>query len=106
GGEPVANSVGFETGESVKPFTVVGVTAPKTLATGNKDAGGDADYNKVIFLPYRTDVVRLGREILNWRPGNFTFERVEVHQALVTVDDMANVERTADAIRAVIDAYH
>ncbi len=104
--DPVGKSVGFEHWESVKPYTVVGVTAPKTLATGNKDAGGDADYNKVIFIPYRTDLVRLGREIFSWKPGSFSFERVEVHQALVTVDKMENVERTADAIRAVIDAYH
>src|SRR5262245_3715701 len=62
--DPLGKNVGFEHWESVKAFTVVGVTAPKTLATGSKDAGGDADYNKLILIHYRTDIVRFAREVV------------------------------------------
>ncbi|HEY2787731.1 MAG TPA: ABC transporter permease [Fimbriiglobus sp.] len=104
--DPVGKSVGFEQLDSIKAFIVVGVTAPKTLASGGKDGGGDADFNKVAFMPYTSDIVRLGKDIIRWRPGSFSLERVEIHQALVTVDKMENVFRTAKAIQSVIDAYH
>jgi putative ABC transport system permease protein len=103
--DPIGRTVLVEGGISDPiPFRVVGVTADKVLATGG--ASGDAaEFSKVIFVPFATDRVRLGRDIVSFKSG-FNIERLDVSQVTVTVDAVANVPKTADALRSLIDQYH
>jgi putative ABC transport system permease protein len=105
GQDPVGRTVQVEGGIGDPiPFTIIGVTEDKTLATGG--GGGDgAEFSKVIFIPFATDRVRLGRDLVSFKNG-FNIERLDVSQITVTVDEVRNVPRTADAVRSMIDQYH
>ncbi|MBX9626282.1 MAG: ABC transporter permease [Gemmataceae bacterium] len=102
--DPIGRSVDLESPDRMRSFTVVGVTAPKTLAAG-ADAG-DADFNKVVFIPFATDKARLGREIITYKAGSFSLERLEVSQVTVTVGAVADVPRTARAVQSLLDQFH
>src|SRR5438552_2236497 len=58
--DPIGGSVTIESGDRLRSFTVIGVTEPRTLAAGTD--GGDVDFSRVMFSPFATDRVRLGRE--------------------------------------------
>jgi putative ABC transport system permease protein len=49
--------------------------------------------------------VRLGRDIVSFKNG-FSIERLDVSQVTVTVDAVANVPKSADALRSLIDQFH
>ena len=102
--DPVGRSVSMETIGGLKSFVVVGVTAPKTLAAG-ADAG-EADFNKVVFIPFATDKARFGREIVSYKTGSFSVERLEVSQVTLTVGGVADVPRTAAAVQSLVDQFH
>ncbi len=103
--DPVGKSVSVEDIDRPRSFTVVGVTEPKTLAAGGD--GGDVDFNRVVFIPFATDRVRFGRELITYRRGSsFQRERLDVSQITVRVDEVANVPRTAAAVQSLIDQFH
>jgi putative ABC transport system permease protein len=103
--DPVGKSVGIDNFEELKAFTVVGITAPKTLATGGADAG-DTDFTKVLFIPFASDRVRFGREIMTVKAGSFQMERLEISRLTVQVASLADVPRTAQAIQGCLDRFH
>ncbi|MDB5312380.1 MAG: transporter ATP-binding protein [Gemmataceae bacterium] len=102
--DPVGRSVSLEGADRLRSFTVVGVIAPKTLASGG--GGGETDFNRVVFIPFATDRVRIGRELMTMKAGSFSVERLEISQVTVTVRDVADVPRTARALQSLIDQYH
>jgi putative ABC transport system permease protein len=101
---PVGRSVTMENLGQTKSYVVIGVIEPKTLAAG-KD-GGDADFTKVMFIPFSTDRVRVGRELITIKATGFQWEKLQVSQISVTVADVANVPKTAAVIQSVIDQFH
>jgi putative ABC transport system permease protein len=102
--QPVGRSITIESVDRPRAFTVIGMTEPKTLAAGG--AGGDADYSRVVFLPFATDRARFGREIISWTTGSFKWERLDISQIVVSVDSLANVPKTAAALQSLIDQFH
>ncbi len=103
--DPIGKSVGIDNLEELKSFTVVGLTAPKTLATGGADTG-DGEYTKVLFIPFASDRVRFGREIITAKAGSFQMERLEISRLTVQVRNLADVPRTAQAIQGCLDRFH
>ncbi len=103
--DPLGRSVALDSPDRPRSFAVVGVVAPKTLAVGG-DGGGEADFNKVVFIPFATDRTRLGREIMTLKAGSFSVERLEVSQLTVSVGAVADVPRTAKAIQSLLDQFH
>jgi putative ABC transport system permease protein len=87
-----------------RSFTVIGVTEPKVLAAGSEM--GNVDFNRVVFIPFSTDRVRFGRELITAKAGSFGVERLEISQITIIVDDVANVPKTATAIQSLIDQFH
>lgn len=102
--DPIGRSVSIESPDRLRSFTVIGVTEPKTLAAGAD--GGDVDFSGVVFIPFDTDRVRLGREQVTIKAGSFQVERLEVSQVTVTVADVKDVPRTAVVIQSLIDQFH
>ncbi len=102
--QPVGRSITIESIDRPRAFTVIGTTEPKTLAAGG--ASGDADYSRVVFLPFQTDRVRFGREIITYTAGSFKWERLEISQIIVSVDTLANVPKTAAAIQSLLAQFH
>ncbi len=101
---PLGRSITVETEDRPRSFTVIGVTEPKVLAAGSDM--GDVDYSRVVFIPFATDRVHFGREIITLRAGSYQVERIDMSQITVSVDDVNNVKKTAAAIRSVIDQFH
>jgi putative ABC transport system permease protein len=103
--DPIGRTVNVDGLGEQLTFTVVGVSEDKSLATGG-DAGANADYSKVLFIPFATDRARFGREIISVKAGSFSIERLEVSQITVSVDDVGNVPRTAAVLQSLLDKYH
>jgi putative ABC transport system permease protein len=102
--DPIGRSVTVESPDRSRSFIVIGVVAPKTLAMGTE--GGDADFNKVVFIPFETDRVRFGTLLMTLKAGSFSVERLEVSQVTVRVGEVSDVPRTAKAIQSLMDQYH
>ena len=90
--QPVGRSISIDDVDHPRAFTVIGVTEPKTLAIGSES--GDVDYNRVVFIPFATDRVRFGRELITAKTGSFQAERLDISQIVVSVDGLS--QREAD----------
>jgi putative ABC transport system permease protein len=101
---PIGRTISIENIDRPRSFTVIGVTEPKILAAGADS--GDTDFNKVVFIPFTTDRARFGRELFTFSSGTFKFERLDISQITVTVDDVGNVPKTASVIQSLVDQYH
>ncbi len=101
--DPINKTVTIEGFLASYTMTVVGVTESKTLAAGGESGG---EYTKVVFIPFETDRVRIGKELITVKEGSQSIEKIEVSQITITVADMTEVTRTAAAVRSVVDQYH
>ena len=63
GQDPVGRAINLDDIDGPREYKVVGVTEPKTLA-GMSEAGANADLNRVVFIPFATDRLRFGREVV------------------------------------------
>jgi putative ABC transport system permease protein len=102
--DPTGRSVSIEDIDRPRAFTVIGVLEPKTLSTGGES--GNTDFSSVVFIPFATDRVRFGRELISWGTGSWKMERLEISQLTVSVNDIANVARTATAIQSLVNQFH
>jgi putative ABC transport system permease protein len=102
--DPVGRSVTMENLGEMRSYVVIGVIEPKTLAAGGE--GGEVDFNKVMFIPFATDRVRIGRSLISLKPTGIQFEQLEVSQITLTVDSTTNVPRTAAVIQSLVDQFH
>jgi putative ABC transport system permease protein len=92
--------------ESLQYFRVVGVTEHKEVSTGTGSAVGGQDYNRDIYIPFETDRVRIGQELVSAKSGNFKVERVDITQLTVIVDRMEHVKETAKLIESTMEQFH
>ncbi len=102
--DPIGRTVNVEDIEGARSYTVVGVTEPKTLASGS--AGGEVDYNRVVFIPFASDRARIGRELYTIKSGSYQVERIDISQITVHVDDTAHVPKTATVLQSLLDQFH
>jgi putative ABC transport system permease protein len=87
-------------------FRVVGVTRHKEVSTGTGSSLGGQDYNHDVYIPFETDRVRIGQELMTFKSGTFKVERIDISQLTVIVDRMEDVKRTAEVIELMIDQFH
>jgi len=59
-----------------------------------------------MFIPLETMLERYGDVIFKSRTGSFSAEKVEFHEVTVVVDDPAQVEAKANAIRRLFESNH
>jgi putative ABC transport system permease protein len=102
--QAVGRSISIESGDRPRSFKVVGVAEPKTLAIGSDSA--DADYSRVVFIPFATDRARLGRELFTRKAGGFEIQRLDISQIIVSVDSIHSVPATAVALKSLVDQFH
>jgi putative ABC transport system permease protein len=93
--DPVGKTISIEEIDGLRSFLVVGVAAPKTLALGGGGAG-EADFNRVVCIPFAADRARFGRELLTVKGGVFTVE----------VADPAAIPATAAALKSLLAQFH
>ncbi|MEX2176203.1 MAG: ABC transporter permease [Pirellulaceae bacterium] len=102
--QPVGRTITIENIDRPRAFNVIGVTEPKTLAVGSDS--GNVDYSRVVFIPFNTDRVRFGRELITMTAGSYQVERLDISQIIVSVDTLENVPKTAAVIQSLIDQFH
>jgi putative ABC transport system permease protein len=102
--DPVGRSVAVDSLGNQMLFTIVGVTEDKTLSIGT-EANDAAEFSKVLFIPFSTDRVRIGRELITVKNG-YQIERLEVSRLTITIDDVKNVTRTAQTLQSMNEQFH
>ena len=105
GQDPVGKTINIDDVDGPREYRVVGLTEPKTLA-GASEAGDNADLNRVVFIPFATDRLRFGRDLLTIRTGSFQVEKIEISQITVTVARTQDVKKTAAVIESLLNQFH
>jgi putative ABC transport system permease protein len=103
--DPVGRGISVEDLDDTKSYVVVGVTEPKTLATGGGGGADAVDFNRVMFIPFTTDRARFGSVLITIKSG-YQIEKVEISQITVTVDKLENVPQTAAVLRSLVEQFH
>ncbi|MGL6074249.1 MAG: ABC transporter permease [Fimbriiglobus sp.] len=104
--DPLGKSVSVEDLGDLLTFTIIGVSEDKSLATGTSDSSASVDFSKVLFIPFSTDRVRFGEELISIKSGSYSIEKLQISQITVAIDDVSNVPQTAAALQSVIEQYH
>ena len=87
-------------------YIVIGVTEPRSPSAGIGSSLSAQDFNRDAYIPFATDQVRFGKMLITVKTGSRQFEKLEVSQITVAIDDMAHVKKTADIIQGLLDQYH
>jgi putative ABC transport system permease protein len=102
---PIGKTIVIEDVVGLRSFKVIGVTRPKTLAVGNS-LGMNTDFDRVVYIPYPTDLARFGLLLTRFKTGSTEVEQLEISQITVTVDRVENVPKTAAALRDLVEQFH
>jgi putative ABC transport system permease protein len=87
-------------------YKVVGVTDFRAPSAGVGSSLSAQDYNRDVYIPFRTDKVRFGKIIFTQKTGSYQAEKLEISQITVAVDTMEHVKKTAAIIEGLIDQFH
>jgi putative ABC transport system permease protein len=87
-------------------YRVVGVTERKASSAGIGGSQAAQDYNRDIYIPFQTGRVRFGEMLMYHRGGTFEFEKLQISQITVAVDDISHVKKTAEIIKDVLAQFH
>jgi putative ABC transport system permease protein len=104
GMNPVGRNIVVQAFNRNFPMQVVGIIEPKTVA-GNSGDGG-TDFNKVVFIPFEFDRIRIGKEIINVTRNSESIEKIEISQITLSIVSLEEVPRSAAAIRSMIEQFH
>ncbi len=102
---PIGRSVNIEDLDDNRSYVVIGVTESKSLPGGGGANSETGDFERVCFIPFRSDRARFGETLITIKSG-YQVEKIEISQITVTVDRMENVARTADVLRSMMSQFH
>ena len=86
-------------------FTIIGTLAPR-MRTGDDPAPAGADVTGEIIIPFATAKNWYGVLQVKQRAGSRDMTEVELHEAIIEVDDPVNVRMVADAARHMLGQFH
>ena len=84
-------------------FEVVGIIRSEAASEG---AMQTPDQDTDAYIPMRTAKERFGDLFVQNKGGTQVRESVELHQIIVEIDDLENVERCAAAIERMLQTFH
>jgi putative ABC transport system permease protein len=87
-------------------FTVVGVIRERMPTGGSGGSQAAEEFNKDIYVPLSTTIVRFGRVIVTRASGSFSAEQVEFNQLTITVTDIEKVRPVGEAIKSILSEEH
>ncbi len=87
-------------------FRVVGVTDYKMSSAGAGTSLAAQDFNRDIYIPLSTDRNRMGEMLMRVQQGTQSFEKLELSQLTVQVNDASQVKKTARAIEGLLAGTH
>mgnify|MGYP002681796270 FL=1 len=87
-------------------FRIIGVMSVGGGATGAGSGVAAEDRNRDVYLPLGTMINTQGDVLIRRSSGSMEAERVELHQVIVNVSDVAQVEPSANSIRHILSRNH
>jgi putative ABC transport system permease protein len=87
-------------------YLVVGQTAQRTPSAAIGGSLEAREYDLDIYIPLSTFRSRIGDTVLTARSGSREGEIVQLSQITVTVEELDEVDATADVIRTLLEKYH
>ena len=103
---PIEDPLGRAVQLGTEFYVVVGIAAERTAAAA---IGGSLDarqYDRDVYIPLSTFRARIGDRVFTVRAGTTQLETVELTQITAVVEEMKEVDATADIIRALLQRYH
>ncbi len=100
---PLDNPVGNTVRVERQYYRVIGVIDDRHAA--NNDSEGAAGTHRM-FIPLTASRNRFGEIIVEQSAGSRSMERVELHEAIVRVDDQEQVVNVAGIIQDLMERYH
>jgi putative ABC transport system permease protein len=103
GYDPIGQSLSIDS----DAYTVVGIVgdiAQSELPVSNELwLEGE---NQAVYIPLRTYLQKRGDLFMEWSEGGGTFEKIELHELILTIDEQDHVVRAVDAVRGVLRKNH
>lgn len=103
---PYKNPIGQTIWVGSEFYTVVGQTRERTASAAIGGSLDSRDYNLDAYIPLETLRHRVGDLVMKRVGGQFQGQCVELSQITVEVDDIENVDETADIIELLLRKYH
>ncbi len=103
---PVEDPLGKDILIGMDFFRVIGVMSVGGGATGAGSGVAAEDRNRDVYLPLGTMINTQGEVLIRRSSGSFEAERVELHQVIINVADIGDVEPSANSIRHLLSRNH
>ncbi|HNR98010.1 MAG TPA: ABC transporter permease [Planctomycetota bacterium] len=103
---PVEDPLGRDIQIGMDFFRIIGVMSVGGGATGAGSGVAAEDRNRDVYLPLGTMINTQGDVLIRRSSGSMEAERVELHQVIVNVSDVAQVEPSANSIRHILSRNH
>jgi len=103
---PIEDPLGRAVQVGQEFYVVVGVAAPRTAAAAIGGSLGARQYDRDVYIPLSTFRSRIGDRVFTVRAGSTQLETVELSQITAVVDEMRDVDETANVVRALLARYH
>lgn len=87
-------------------YRIVGVTEYRSPTSGAGSSLSAEDFNRDVYIPITTDRARFGEMIVYETSGAMSFERIELSQITVQVQEREQVRMVARVIEDLLGAYH
>lgn len=103
---PFENPIGQTIWVGSEFYTVIGQTKPRTASAAIGGSLDSRDYNLDAYIPLKTMRHRVGDLVMKRVGGEFQGEQVELSQITVEIDDIEDIEETAQIIQTLLEKYH
>jgi putative ABC transport system permease protein len=103
---PFENPIGKSVQLRGYDFIVIGVIRERMPTGGSGGSQAAEEFNKDIYVPFSTTVVRFGRVIMTRTAGSRSAEQVEYNQVTLTVADIDKVRPVGEAIKSILTEEH
>lgn len=89
-----------------RSFTVIGVMEDRQASAGIGNSLAAQDFNLDVYIPASTDTQRMGDLLIQFKSGQSSFERLELSQVTLQVQDEDKVESVAAAVESLLKKRH
>jgi putative ABC transport system permease protein len=87
-------------------YIVIGVAAERTAAAAIGGSLEARQFDSDVYIPLTTFQRRVGDTVFTRKSGSIEAETVQLSQITAVVQDMSEVDETADIIRSLLAKYH
>jgi putative ABC transport system permease protein len=85
-------------------YQILGVIEDETKSAASSASSSNSLAQ--IYIPSTTLMDQYGETFFRYKTGGFEAEKVEFHEAIVRVDDVANVMKAAEAVKRILTVNH